>query len=327
MIKQEAPLELVQLTRRRGMSDSAFERLMELLAERREPLPGGDALIGSYAETVVESLFASEYPAAPDCLECGACCSYFHRIPVRLTDPTPRLLTWMVWEAGAVSGPKLLWLRREPQAGHCVAFEGRVGERAFCAVYELRPDSCRAFEAGSDRCRAVRRLYGLEPRLSGPEQSRRARFLAGRADEGEYAGEAGLEDAAPALSDEAGKLKFLRELIDFSSEKLEIILAESKRVLEFLDAQGIIEGAARCRRVVEAIEADAKAVAAEHARTSIWANPETLEPGPAEDLLRERLKAGLVSHEALERASKRLIDLGGVAFEASGMRARLKEPL
>src|SRR5215213_2871846 len=175
MTRQGAPLELVQLTRRRGMSDSAFERLMELLADRRESLPAGDGLIGSYAETADESLFAGEYPATPDCLGCGACCSYFHRIPVRLTDPTPRKLTWKVWEDGAVSGQKLLWMRREPEAGECIALDGEVGERAFCAIYELRPDSCRAFEAGSDRCRAARRMYGLEPPLSGPEQRRRAR--------------------------------------------------------------------------------------------------------------------------------------------------------
>jgi len=127
-------------------------------------------------------------------------------------------------------------------------------------------------------------------------------------------------------SDEAGRLKVLHELIEFCSEKLEIILAESKRLLGLLNAQGINEASARCMRIVEAIEDDAK-TAAEHARTSSSAEPERLAPGPVEELLRERLKAGIASHEALERASKRLLDLGEVAFEASGMRARLKKPL
>ena len=327
-MKQGAPLELVKLTSRRGMSDSSFERVMELLAERR--VSASDDLLGAYAETVDESFFIEDDPAMPDCRECGACCSYFHRIPVQLTDPTPRMFTWVVWEAGAAGGPKLLWMRREPEAGCCVAFNGRVGESAFCAIYELRPGSCREFEAGSDRCHAVRRLYGLEPRLSESEQRRRACVLSLRERDDEGRAEGGFEESfegnAPEISDETGRLRLLGELVRFSAEKIERIISESERLLEFFEERGIPEGADRCRRVMEAIGEDAKAVAQEQARIAIPGNLETLEPRQLEELSRDILRAGVVSHEALERASRWLVDLGRFAFEASGMRERVSGP-
>ena len=311
-MKKAAPLELVKLAGRRGMRDETFERVMELLAERRDCVSAGDDLPGDCAETVAESLFAGNDSPAPDCRECGACCSYFHRVPVQMTDPTPRALTWKVWEAGAASGPRLLWLRREPESGRCVALSGRVGESATCAIYELRPNSCRAFEAGSDRCHAVRRLHGLEPQLSEPERIRRIRVLGGR-------GEERFEEAAPVVSDEAGRVKFLRELIEFSREKLDDILAESKRLRGLFDERGIEQGATLCSHVMKAIEEDSKAVAEEQARISVTANVES------EEFMKDLLGLGITSHEALERASARLADLGRFAFEATGMRLRLEE--
>lgn len=304
------------------MSESSFERVMELLAERREA--AGDDLLGAYAETVDESLFAGDDPPPPDCRECGACCSYFHRVPVQLTDPTPRLFAWTVWEAGAASGPKLLWLRREPEAGYCVALSGRVGESALCAIYELRPSSCREFDAGSDRCHAVRRLYGLEPRLSESETRRRALALSLRGHGGreEDGFEESPEENRPEISDEAGRLKLLEELMRFSGEKIDRIVAESERLLEFFEGRGITEGADRCRRVLKAIEEDTKAMAEEQARISIPNDLEPLEPRQLEELSRDILRAGLASHGALERASRWLIELGRFAFEASGMRDR-----
>jgi Fe-S-cluster containining protein len=123
-----------------------------------------------YAETLAESVFADTHSAAPNCQTCGACCAFFHQIVVLDSDPTPRRLTWAVWDDAGVAGPKTRWLRREALAGRCVAFNGRVGQHGRCAIYELRPMSCRAFEAGSDRCRAVRRAYRLEPPRSTDER-------------------------------------------------------------------------------------------------------------------------------------------------------------
>src|SRR5436853_2194700 len=171
---QAAPIALVQLTRKRAMSEAIFAEMIEQLGQRRAGLVAADEGPGLYAETLAESLFAANPTDVPDCLTCGACCAYFHQVMVLDSDPTPRRLTWTVWDAEEIAGPKTRWLRRESLEGHCVAFAGNVGQHARCAIYELRPNSCRAFEAGSDRCRAVRRVYGLEPPLSEIERTEHA---------------------------------------------------------------------------------------------------------------------------------------------------------
>jgi Fe-S-cluster containining protein len=43
----------------------------------------------------------------------------------------------------------------------CIAFEGEVGGRCGCGIYEQRPDACRKFEAGSSLCLEARRAAGL----------------------------------------------------------------------------------------------------------------------------------------------------------------------
>jgi Fe-S-cluster containining protein len=57
-------------------------------------------------------------------------------------------------------------LPRQPENGHCVNLYGSPGEQIGCTIYEDRPQVCRAFDAGSDRCHEYRRIYGFEPRLT-----------------------------------------------------------------------------------------------------------------------------------------------------------------
>jgi hypothetical protein len=44
--------------------------------------------------------------------------------------------------------------------------KGEAGKRVECGIYENRPDDCRKFEAGSDKCHALRRAYDIEPPLT-----------------------------------------------------------------------------------------------------------------------------------------------------------------
>ncbi len=60
-------------------------------------------------------------------------------------------------------------LRRDSETGNCLALKGDVGKTVGCGIYENRPEDCRKFDAGSDRCRALRRAYGIEPPLSDME--------------------------------------------------------------------------------------------------------------------------------------------------------------
>src|SRR5437763_11329644 len=139
------------------MREATVAEMIEQLGQRRAGSVVADEGPGLYAETLAESFFVANQTGVPDCLTCGACCAYFHQVAVLARDPTPRRLTWAVWEAEDIVGPKLCWLRREPREGHCIAFAGSVGQQANCAIYELRPNACKAFEAGSDRCRADRK--------------------------------------------------------------------------------------------------------------------------------------------------------------------------
>jgi Fe-S-cluster containining protein len=47
------------------------------------------------------------------------------------------------------------------QGGRCIALREDAGGSG-CSIYEVRPDICREFEAGSPDCRAARRRRGLE---------------------------------------------------------------------------------------------------------------------------------------------------------------------
>ena len=86
-----------------------------------------------------------------DCIACGACC--FSRNPrylVLLPEDAQRPLPpdSLVEDAG----------RRfvDFSCGHCTHLRLDSGQ-ALCAVYEARPEACRAFRAGSFEClRAIR---------------------------------------------------------------------------------------------------------------------------------------------------------------------------
>ena len=303
---------LVQLTRRRGMSETSFAEMLALLGERRAAQVVADEATGPFAETLAESRFVASAAGVPDCLTCGACCAFFHQIVVLDCDSTPRRLTWAVWDAADISGPKTRWLRREPDRGHCIAFAGRVGERAGCAIYELRPRSCRAFEAGSDRCRAVRRAYGLEPPLSEPEQIEYTKSLEadGAGDQLNQAEVLASRSAASLAGQE--KLALLGEMIDYNRTRLAEMLCEAERLHALLAEKGSAAVAASAARRVSAINEEAQAVAAAIARLSVVESGRALDEAAIEAA--GLLELAAQSQAASERAARWLLALGEEAF-------------
>lgn len=289
------------------MGEQEFLRLTEMLAERR----GGvieDPLLGLYAESRAESIFAGARAGEPDCLECGACCAYFHQVPVLMTDPTPGALTWAVTEPGepgCEGDEHVRWLKREPAAGRCVALDGRIGQRVSCAVYELRPNSCREFERGSDRCRAVRRMYRIEPPLSADERARHERLLNWQEEDEEARA---LRE--PDLSSGQERQRFLEELIDYNRAKLVEVIREMERLLAVFKSMGLSEGAARCERARRYVEKSMESVV----RLTCGRDAETT--------VERLVEVGAASQQALERASMRLARIGEFAFNALGYRRR-----
>lgn len=314
------PPALVQLTRKRGMSEATFAEVMERLARRRARAVVADEGPGLYSETIAESSFSANQNGVPDCLTCGACCAYFHQVAVLDIDPTPRRLTWAVWETEAIAGPKTRWLRREPLEGHCIAFAGRVGQSASCAIYELRPNSCRAFEAGSDRCHAVRRVYGIEPPLSEIERIAHAGRTQMAADDIAMDQVEVLASCDGASFSAGEQLKLLGEMIEYNRANLIAILREAQRLRALLAEKGSAATAASATCHVNAINAEVQAVASAIVRMPVIKYSESPGEAQAEEMNRDLLAVAGQSQTALTRASRWLLALGEVVsatFEMS----------
>jgi Fe-S-cluster containining protein len=112
----------------------------------------------------------SEQSDEYDCERCGACC--FAPFPgdpwvdVRPEDPTPRALTQVY-----TSEYDARYAQRgmaQTDGGRCVALRilspGPDDPRVCtCGIYPERPQTCRAFTAGSVACLALRKKRLLDP--------------------------------------------------------------------------------------------------------------------------------------------------------------------
>jgi Fe-S-cluster containining protein len=45
----------------------------------------------------------------------------------------------------------------------CAALAGEIGKQVGCTIYGLRPDVCRACQAGDEECNTARAKYGFAP--------------------------------------------------------------------------------------------------------------------------------------------------------------------
>jgi Fe-S-cluster containining protein len=319
---QAAPKDLVQLTRKRGMSDVAFAEMMKQLGRRRAGLIAAGEGPGLDAEMVDEGLVSAAAAGLPDCLTCGACCAYFHQIAVLDRDPTPRRLAWTVWDAEDIAGPKVHWLKREPGEGRCIAFAGSVGQRAACTIYEVRPYSCRAFAAGSDRCRAVRRVYGLDPPLSELERIEHGKRIQADAD-GEMEAVEGLANRHAASFGEREKAGLLGEMIDYHRSRLAEIFSEAQRLQTLLTEKGSATAAASGLCRVQAINEETQTLTSAWQRLPVIECAELLNETEIEKINRDLLEVAAQSQAALARASRWLAALGEEVFAALAMRVEL----
>lgn len=91
-----------------------------------------------------------------DCMKCGACCAYWHNIPVRekeVKDIDKRLKIYL---KPSPLEPRGLSMKSVEGTKRCVGLEGIVGQSVKCSIYDIRPPVCRRFEPGSDLCKKVR---------------------------------------------------------------------------------------------------------------------------------------------------------------------------
>lgn len=170
-MKTEKPKQFVQIERRNKLSRKEFNEVMSNLENRTwknlktEPIP-----FKKLSGRIKDSFLTAADEPIPDCQTCGACCIAVPWVDVKEADATPEENYWNI-TIGARNGEAIVsrQLRRDAETGNCLALKGNAGETVECAIYEARPDDCRKFEAGSDKCRALRRAYGFEPPLTDME--------------------------------------------------------------------------------------------------------------------------------------------------------------
>jgi len=89
------------------------------------------------------------------CQTCGACCAY--------SADWPRFALETQAEFEAIPRDYVDDARGTMRCtgDRCVALTGEVGVTTACAIYELRPEVCRACLPGDASCTLARRRFGL----------------------------------------------------------------------------------------------------------------------------------------------------------------------
>jgi len=174
---------LVQITR---YSKSEYIDIIRGLDERKrekifEPQLPLEKMTKWRSENIVTNL--SE--PIPDCVKCGACCSFALVVPLRSDEPADAADHWEIFADDTPDEPVIgKMLPRNMGTGSCENLNGKIGEEVGCAIYDKRLKACREFEAGSDRCHEYRRMYGIEPQLDASTAAEISDRLAGSENNG-----------------------------------------------------------------------------------------------------------------------------------------------
>lgn len=172
---------LVQITRIDKFAENEFYSLITYLNQKKlQKFSNSQIDIDNLPCRVAENVITSNNEQIPDCLTCGACCAYLFYLlgrSVSFRDQTQATNYWNITKQ-TKNGDEIVvdrFLRRDEETLACNALSGEIGNNVSCQIYEQRPISCRNFEAGSDKCHAIRRAFGIEPKL-GRETLLEARF-------------------------------------------------------------------------------------------------------------------------------------------------------
>lgn len=157
------------LTQIQRLSKTAYYDHIRELNERKKILfSEPDLSLEKLSKRFAERIVTTASMPVPDCLTCGLCCAYALCVPVRRDDLTAPEKYWeLTMDQSASKIVINRFLKRDDIT--CDFLGGKLGETVGCQIYESRPQACHDFEAGSDRCHAYRRMYGLESPLTEEE--------------------------------------------------------------------------------------------------------------------------------------------------------------
>ncbi|MCW5961714.1 MAG: YkgJ family cysteine cluster protein [Pyrinomonadaceae bacterium] len=208
--------DFVQITRQKTIPESDVVPMANWMFEEvwSKLLPM-QILTENLSFSVKDNVITPPDAPVPDCMSCGACCAAFVYVSTAPGNDLADADCWKIVKNGrkrTITVDRLIRRRRSDKS--CVALEGRLGEQVSCRIYNERPQMCRKFEAGSDRCHAVRRAYGFEPFLTLEEMSDAKAKLeqAGKQDRSNTIKRAIIDE-----SDEENKFTISAELHDGSA--------------------------------------------------------------------------------------------------------------
>lgn len=165
---------LIQITR---MSKSVYyETIGKLKSQLEKDLIAPQIAPETLTKIVSENLITLANTPIPDCLTCGVCCVYALSVPVGSDDPTPPENYWEIMLEDSASEIVINKNLKRTET-NCDYLGGKIRENVACQIYEVRPQTCRVFEAGSDRCHAYRRMFDLESPLNNFELAEAGRKL------------------------------------------------------------------------------------------------------------------------------------------------------
>ena len=168
--------DFVQITRQNRIAEDEFYAMIVAMYERiwQNLLPPQIETKGLSVKRSNNLITPPDAPV-PDCLTCGVCCGAMLCVGVRPAEDA-QLAPEEYWDVTIEgrSGDAIVvdrYLRRDPETLACAFLNIAAGEPRACQIYERRPRMCHDFDAGSDKCHALRRAYGIEPFLSLDEMS------------------------------------------------------------------------------------------------------------------------------------------------------------
>lgn len=160
--------KFVQITRQNKIAEDEFYPMISAIYEQiwQNLLPAQILTDGLTTRRENNVITPPDAPV-PDCITCGACCMALPCVGVRPQENVSAEDYWDITingESGEIVVDR--FVRRDEETFNCTALEIINNEKALCRIYEDRPQICRDFEAGSDKCHALRRAFGYEPFLS-----------------------------------------------------------------------------------------------------------------------------------------------------------------
>lgn len=162
--------EFVQITRQNKIAEDDFYPMIVAMYEQiwNNLLPPQIIPKGLSVKRSANVITLPDTPI-PDCLSCGVCCAAMLCVGVRPSEDE-QLSAEEYWDITIEGQENEItvdrYLRRDVETLACAFLQIETGEPTICKIYERRPQMCRDFDAGSDKCHALRRAFGIEPFLS-----------------------------------------------------------------------------------------------------------------------------------------------------------------